>query len=308
MCSHPPARVTTSDARREGQTLSVLTYKGHEEDTRNEILALLKDIEEKLEVLSDKTFEFTNIAERPDAIAHDKHLDEWVKFVERLATRARAFLRALKDATQVTTVNRGITPLREVIDGSQPTDGVNSGGNDKRDNTNHAVNHNGSTDVDLAIAVETMNALCTEIQSDILVAEAEAEEDAGSLTSDHAIQLKSYCVDIQSKIDRNLKDAVDKVKRLDTNSTTNAKTVFDKTIPGFRVSLRNLLARIRKSGTGAPADSVSNSSPAGSVSGLDNRSQASNNTGFKPYIEKLKLPTFSGKLEECGNSVQFLLT
>ena len=91
---------------------------------------------------------------------------------------------------------------------------------------------------------------------------------------------------------------MDKVKRLDTNSTTNAKTVFDKTIPGFRVSLRNLLARIRKSGTGAPADSVSNSSPAGSVSGLDNRSQASNNTGFKPYIEKLKLPTFSGKLEE----------
>jgi len=48
---------------------------GHEEDTRQEIMALLKEIEERLEILSDKTFEFTNIVERSDAIAHDKHLN-----------------------------------------------------------------------------------------------------------------------------------------------------------------------------------------------------------------------------------------
>ena len=85
---------------------------GHEEDTRQEIMALLKEIEERLEILSDKTFEFTNIVERSDAIAHDKHLNQWVKFVDRLANRTRSFMRALKDATQGT-VDRGIVQLSQ---------------------------------------------------------------------------------------------------------------------------------------------------------------------------------------------------
>ena len=152
----------------------------------------------------------------------------------------------------------------------------------------------------MAIAVESMNALCTEIQEDILVAEAEAEEDGGSLTSNHVAQLKAYCTDIQSKIDINLKEAIDKVKRLDPSSSSNAKAVFEKTTPGFRVSLRNLLAKLRKSGSRTPTDSLDTGtrSPGVSISGLDNRFQSTSATGFKPYIEKLKIPTFSGKLEE----------
>ena len=299
VCTHRP-HATTPDSRREGQTLSVLSYKGHEEDTRQEILTLLKDIEEKLEILSDKTFEFTNIAEKPDAVAHDQHLNDWVKFVERLETRARSFLRALKDATLSNTVERGITPLiqNNVIPEGQQREQVDTAVNSGTDNTNQGGNNTEIGDVELAIAVESMNSLCSEIQADILVAEAEAEEDGGSLTSDHTVQLKSYCMDVQSKIDKNLMDAVDKVKRLDTKSITNVKAVFENTIPGFRISLRNLFARLRKSTPGINSVSPNTGSPTESVSGLDSRSQNSTNTGFKPYIEKLKLPTFSGKLEE----------
>ena len=148
VCNHRPDPVSTPERRQERQTLSVQSYKGHEEDTRQEIMTLLEEIEEKLDILSDKTFEFTNIAERPDAIAHDKHLDEWVKFVERLTTRARSFMRVLKEASQIDTVDRGIVQLDETqnVPKGQARNHGNSAVN-TGEGTSQIGNNNGDAEV-----------------------------------------------------------------------------------------------------------------------------------------------------------------
>ena len=156
----------------------------------------------------------------------------------------------------------------------------------------------GVAGTDLNLAVDAMCALSDEVEADLTSAETESTEE--DLLPGHAVQLKEYCDSIELKIDTKLRDAVEKVKRLDVDNATNAGTIFSQKIPTFKFRIRNMLSILRRASS--CGNSVTpNVSPAGSVNGNTGSEDSANSqsvNGFKPYIEKLKLPVFSGKVED----------
>ena len=287
----------------EVNNVSVATFKKQEDEVIKDIKGLLSEIDERLETFSDRTLELTNLVEEQDAECHDNHLNEWIKYVEWISRRARNFTRELKNSKAVHSEG---SIIESESDGAIRSDATDpTGGEDERtehhegtftlgQRTHVIASENSLTAVNLRIAEEAMTSLVEEIEADIACAKSEIEVEEEPLHSVQAAQLKEYCSTIQSKIDTNLKEAVEKVKRLGHKRNTCVDQVFKEKIPAFRTSLRDILAGLRRAASQTP-------SREGSVCGLpvhDASISTSGVNGYKPYIEKLKLPTFSGKIEE----------
>ena len=202
----------------ENSGISVSTYKGHESSEQEELRGLLATIEERLEILSDKNYEYTFLVENDTASELDDHLTEWVSFVGRLGKRARDFMRALKDSTQGTDT----LALNQSAGGRRPDVRIHEEnlGNGQPINTQPGVQaQTVGTNSDLQIAIDGMQSLVTEINVEISFIEHEMLEEGEQLTTDHAVQLKVHVESVLRKIDSEVKDSVEKVKRMDLQGT-----------------------------------------------------------------------------------------
>ena len=146
--------------------ISVATYKGHEAAEQEEIQNLLATVEERLETLSDKNYEYTFLVENDVATEHEEHLTEWVTFIGRLTRRARDFMRALKDAT-----HNSVTPVvNQLVDGPRTnTEGreQTTGNPQPGDAQLREQERTGLINTDLQIAVDGMKSIVREVNIEI---------------------------------------------------------------------------------------------------------------------------------------------
>ena len=306
VCPH----VQTKRGRRvpEVNNLSVTMFKGQEDEEINDIKTLVSEVEDRLELLSDRTQELTNLVEDAVVSSHDQYLTEWGRYVEWLSRRARSFIRDLKNAKAANSINTGVDGL--VHSGnteSSDTDGTVVTAVEKEVVDNTLVEsgrtqvlqgNNTLTAMNLAIAEEAMIAIAEDIEADIACIKSETENEEEPPNSEQIVQMKEYCGSIQLKIDTNLKEAVEKVKRLGNNRSTTVDDVFKVKIPAFKTSLRDILASLRRAASHT-SSAASDLSREDSISGCTPSISSGNTTNvFKPYVEKLKLPSFSGKIEE----------
>ena len=78
---------------------------------------------------------------------------------------------------------------------------------------------------------------------------------------------------------------------MDLVQSTNASRVMEDNIRSYQGRLRQILAELRRARSSTPSvDSVVRSSPT--------QSHEMSATGYKPYIERIKPPVFSGHVED----------
>ena len=90
------------------------------------------------------------------------------------------------------------------------------------------------------------------------------------------------------------RDAAAKVVRMDLSRSGNITRIRDDNIRAYHDRLCQVLADLR------PARSVTPSTDTRASPALSTETTTS--SGYKPYIEKLKVPTFSGKVEDSPKS------
>ena len=134
-----------------------------------------------------------------------------------------------------------------------------------------------------------MNAIGNEINDDLATAEQEVAAADVILMESSIVELKDFCKWIEAKIDGSYREAATKYARMDVRRTANAMTVMEGNISSYKTRLRQLLADLRKART--------NSTP--STEGSIITVPVTEHSGsYKPYMERLKPPTFSGKVED----------
>ena len=150
-----------------------------------------------------------------------------------------------------------------------------------------------STNLELALG--HMNSIGNAIHEDLIAAEQEVSTAGTFLSEGYVSDLKDLCAAIERKIDVQYRDAGGKVARMDLGRTTNAIKILEDNVRSYHDRLRQVRADLRRARSATPSSEVVHrSSPTVSASGISGTS----NTGYKPFLEKLKAPTFSGKIED----------
>ena len=138
----------------------------------------------------------------------------------------------------------------------------------------------------MELAVQEMNWIGNSIHQDLTMVEQEADEEG---ISEGSIQdLKELCQTLRNEIDVRYRYAAAKVVRMDLSRSGNTTRIMDDNIRACHDRLCQVLADL------GPARSVTPST--------ETRASPALSTGYKPYIEKLKAPTFSGKVEDWPKS------
>ena len=144
----------------------------------------------------------------------------------------------------------------------------------------------------LALALASMNHLSDAIDKDIKSVEDEINVDGSALSESYVKELKEFCSDIQKRIDVEFKDSAEKLARLDQGSTSTAIRSLKDSRSNFSDRLRVVQTTLRRASGSASAIVTERS-----VSNVSSGSTEST-TGYKPFIERIKPPTFSGKVED----------
>ena len=152
-----------------------------------------------------------------------------------------------------------------------------------------STNMYSTTNVELG--VHHMNSISSEILEELSIAEQEVAS-AGDLLSDSTVlDLRQFCDTIEHKIDIKYREAASKLARMDLSRRTNIMQSMENNIRTYKSRLRKILAdlrRVRSSITPNPTE-------------VDVRSLSTvthSARSYKPYIERLKPPTFSGKVQD----------
>ena len=82
---------------------------------------------------------------------------------------------------------------------------------------------------------------------------------------------------------------------MDLGRSSYTARVMDDNITSYKARLRVVLAQLRVASSGIQRSETPSS---GDRSSPTLSSEVSNNSGYKPYMERLKPPTFSGKVED----------
>ena len=141
----------------------------------------------------------------------------------------------------------------------------------------------------LELAVKAVNSLAKAIDTDIFTIEQEVENIGVGVSESQGADLKEYCATVEERVKGEFARAGEKLARLDLNKQTNILDTLDDTTETQLARVRVILAKIRR------ARSTSSLSNQSSVS---SSSTAANNQNFRPYMEKLKPPVFSGQVED----------
>ena len=162
--------------------------------------------------------------------------------------------------------------------------------------TSTSISPANSPSVDVDIAVRYMNSIGSAIDQDLLTAEQETGVSGSSVTDSNLSGLKEFCSSIREMIDVKYIEAAGKVARLDPTGSMNATQIMEDNIRVYNEKLRKILSDIRRA-SGSAATSVITEAVQPSGVGSSTQSQQSR-LGYKPFLERLKPPVFSGKIED----------
>ena len=143
----------------------------------------------------------------------------------------------------------------------------------------------------LELAVKAMNNIAKSIDLDILTVDQEIQSLDGVITDSHAGDLREYCARIEEKTSGDYVRAGEKLARLDLDRRTNVLDTLDGIVEAKLAKVRDILARLRRLRSGG--SSTSSQQRSSSVTSGGSTSQS-----YKPYLERLKPPIFSGKVED----------
>ena len=146
----------------------------------------------------------------------------------------------------------------------------------------------------LTLAVGQMNAIGNSIHDDLLMVEQEVAATGACLTEGHIIDLKEMCRSIEEKVDGKYRDAAGKVARMNLGNITNATRVLEDNVKDYHGRIRQAMADLRRVRSSTPISGTGHHTPPtiSSVTG------GSTSAGYKPYMERLKPPVFSGRVED----------
>ena len=151
------------------------------------------------------------------------------------------------------------------------------------------------SNTNLEIAVRQMNSIGNSINEDLNVAEQEVASLGADTNENMIADIKELCKTVEEKIDKRYRDAAEKAARMDLGKMTNTVRDTEANIIAFQGRIRQILAdirRVRSTGTPTIVDTASSASVrVGNTGELTNRT-------YKPYMERLKPPSFSGKVED----------
>ena len=141
-----------------------------------------------------------------------------------------------------------------------------------------------------------MNSIGNAINEDLIMLEQEVTGEEVSLSDANILDLKETCQAIEKKIEEKYKEAGVLAARMDIGNSRNTLKVLDDNVHVYLGRLRQVRAEMRRArSTGTPTPD-NRSSP-----GLVNDGSTATVTpaaGYKPFLERLKPPTFSGKIED----------
>ena len=175
---------------------------------------------------------------------------------------------------------------------------VNSGGSTPSTDTapfvSGVVDNNAPGNMEIQIALRKMNSIGHAIHQDIVAMESES---SGTNLNDQGIaDIRQFCESLKADVEGKYTDAGNAVVRLDVDCTTNAVQVLDDNIQDYQGRLRTVLANLRRArsvGMGSGASSLT-----ADIAGGGSVQPAKQAQGYKPFLERLKPPTFSGKVED----------
>jgi len=136
-----------------------------------------------------------------------------------------------------------------------------------------------------------MNSISRSIHEDLPTAEQEVSTDF--LTEGGISALKEFCHVIKDDIETKYRDAAEKAARADVARTTNTARVMEENIFQYKARLRQILADLRRARSGTPGSNARSSPNLNTGSTV-----TTTTTGYKPFMERLKPPTFTGRVED----------
>ena len=146
------------------------------------------------------------------------------------------------------------------------------------------------TDTNLELATKAVNNLGNSINCDIAEIEQEVDAAQGVMNEKHVDDIKELCVRLEERIMGEFARAGEKLARLDLGRRTNVLDSMDQTTTAQLRRIRTILAALRRARSTTPPDT--------SVRSSTSSTSASHTPGFRPFLEKLKVPTFSGRVED----------
>ena len=150
----------------------------------------------------------------------------------------------------------------------------------------------GPVGTDLDLAIRSLNHLYRSIERDLCTAENEVSLGGSPHTEYFLNEMKDFCSDVDKQINGDLKDAGEKVVRLDQNKVTGAAVQLSEKMANYSDRIRAVQSDLRRArGSLTP-------SPTGSIITPAAPSVTGSLSSYKPFIEKLKPPVFSGKVED----------
>ena len=99
-------------------------------------------------------------------------------------------------------------------------------------------------------------------------------------------------------INKDLKDAAEKAARLDLNRVTGVPQTMAERLTDFTQGLRFVQTSTRRARTNVVLNSSSGSQTPPTTGSRETTPVSDLSRGYKPYIEKLKPPVFSGHVED----------
>ena len=300
---------------RAGGTLS---RKGkYKQPTLKKIKDYMANVASGLDVFSDAVSDLCVVLPNTDEKEEYKdHLMVWVRYVEELNDRAEELIEILEaDDVQVvdnaasapksSTGNVAGTASNATVVSASGTASVNTvtaspsgpGGVPSiapaASFTLSSSSVTGNPGLDMA--VRRMNMVGKSIHEDLLALEQEVAIDG--LNEATVARLNDFCKMIQEAIEDKYVESSGKLAELDVSGSTNALKIMEDNVEGFQNRLRQSKSSLRQSVSGSNSGASTPPSLVNSASVLGSSARGGTQ-GYKPFLERLKPPVFSGKIED----------
>ena len=296
----------------------------------------VEKMEERMDALVQATAMLCSVAEKEDVVRHEDHLLRWANFCEGLKDRTRDVVEMIMTVRQEEADRQFAIQVakdqaasaqpqeRSGVSEAPPADSVLSSAPSSTavapsipppstaslaapsrattistSTTSRApivtsaasggVGTGGCGISDLEIATKAVNSLARAVDEDIVTMEAEVNSMGEVVEENQIADLRHFCASVEDRIKGEMTRAGEKLARLDLNRQTNILEFLDEAVDIRLAKLRGILASVRR------ARSASARSNQSSVSSVPSSAV---NQNFRPYMEKLKVPVFSGKVED----------
>ena len=174
----------------------------------------------------------------------------------------------------------------------QARDGVSTVSDRRLESREHPMS------AELEFAVKSFDHVITTIDNDLKTMEGEVSLPLENQSETSLNEIRDFCIGIDTMIKKDLKDAAEKVSRLDVLKVTGAPQTMAERLTEFTSRLRTVQGTLRRTRTTVVLGSSIGSNASLTTGSRETIPTADSHRGYKPYIEKLKPPVFSGRVED----------